>query len=184
MAYKILLFFYLMKRDECMKEIGEKLKEARENIGITIEEAAEDLKLEPIQIEQIESGDMDSFQDIFYLKYFIRDYSKYLGLNKEDMVDEFNEYLFDYTSKISLEDIKNARKKVEKKDDSKTIHSPYTMEYKKNTNVLLYVGIVFVLVIVFVVGYFLLKGYFHQEENRNEQGIAFIDRGVENEFTK
>ena len=39
-----------------MKEIGEALQEARENIGITIEEAANDLKLKPSQIEDIEAG--------------------------------------------------------------------------------------------------------------------------------
>ena len=35
-----------------MKEIGEKLKEARESIGVSIEEVAEDLKLRPSQIEK------------------------------------------------------------------------------------------------------------------------------------
>ena len=94
-----------------MKEIGKQLKEARESMGISIEEASEDLKIRPSQIENIEAGNKEAFDDIFYLKYFIRDYAKYLGLNKEDLVDEFNEYLFDYTSKLSLDDIKQARKK-------------------------------------------------------------------------
>ena len=92
-----------------MKEIGEKLKDAREAMGISTTEAAEDLKLEVSQIENLENGDMENFKDIYYLKYLIRDYSKYLGLDKEDLVNEFNEYLFDYTSKISLEDIKKAK---------------------------------------------------------------------------
>ena len=107
-----------------MKEIGEALKEARESIGITIEEAANDLKLKPSQIENIEAGNKDAFQDVFYLKYFIRDYSKYLGLDYEDMIDEFNEFLFDYTSKISLDDIKKAKKQVlnnEKKEERKVV---------------------------------------------------------------
>ena len=39
-----------------MKEIGEQLKEARESMGVSIEEAAEDLKLIPSQIENIEAG--------------------------------------------------------------------------------------------------------------------------------
>ena len=69
-----------------MKEIGEKLKETREEIGISIDEAAEDLKLRPSQIENIESGNLEAFKDVFYLKYFIRDYSKYLGLDYEKMV--------------------------------------------------------------------------------------------------
>ena len=99
-----------------MKEIGEKLKETRESIGVSIEEAAEDLKLRPSQIENIENGNMDAFKDVFYLKYFIRDYAKYLGLSYEDMVDEFNEYLFDYTSKISLDDIKKSEEKSWKRE--------------------------------------------------------------------
>ena len=75
MAYKI-LFFYIMVRIEVnMKEIGEKLKEARESMGITVEEAATDLKLRPSQIENIEEGNKDAFKDIFYLKMFIKNYS-------------------------------------------------------------------------------------------------------------
>ena len=38
-----------------MKEIGEKLKEARESIGVSTTEVAEDLKLEKEQIENIKS---------------------------------------------------------------------------------------------------------------------------------
>ena len=49
-----------------MVEIGEKLKEARESMGITVEEAAQDLKIRPAQIESIEEGDKDAFKDIFY----------------------------------------------------------------------------------------------------------------------
>ena len=70
-----------------MKEIGAKLKEARENMGISAEEVSSDLNVTLKQIENIESGNMEAFKDIFYLKYFIRDYAKYLGLNKEDLVD-------------------------------------------------------------------------------------------------
>ncbi len=138
-----------------MKEIGIKLKETRESMGISMEEAAEDLKVKKIQIENIEDGNMDAFKDIFYLKYFIRDYSKYLGLNYEDMVDEFNEYLFDYTSKISIEDIKQAKNKEKpEKKEEKRIMSPYTMENKKKIlfpHILLFGGIVLALLILILV---------------------------------
>ena len=113
-----------------MKEIGEKLKEARENMGISIEEVSGDLNVPVKQIENLEEGNMESFKDIFYLKYFIRDYAKYLGLNKEDLVDEFNEYLFDYTSKLSLEEIKKAQKEEKKDKIENKIKSPYTIERK------------------------------------------------------
>ena len=51
-----------------MKEIGEKLKNTREEIGISIDEAAEDLKLRPSQIENIEAGNIEAFKEVFYLK--------------------------------------------------------------------------------------------------------------------
>ncbi len=151
-----------------MKEIGEKLKETRESMGITIEEASEDLKLQPSQIEDIEEGRMEAFQDIFYLKYFIRDYSKYLGLNKEDMVDEFNEYLFDYTSKISLEDIKSAKKKEPPKKEVKKIQSPYTIERKKNIDISKYILYVLVVIGLIAVFYFAITTILKVNKDKGE----------------
>jgi len=135
-----------------MKEIGEKLKSARESIGVSIEEVAEDLKLRPSQIENIESGNSEAFKDMFYLKYFIRDYAKYLGLNKEDLVDEFNEYLFDYTSRLSLDDIKQAKKT---KSENKKIKSPYTIERKSKISIIMFGIYVLVVFLVIITLYFL-----------------------------
>ena len=145
-----------------MKEIGEKLKAARESMGITIEEAATDLKLRPSQLENIEQGNKEAFKDIFYLKMFIKNYSKYLGLDYDEMVEEFNEYLFDFTSKISIEDIKRAekeQKKKEKKLKTVKISSPYTIEKKQQKNipsflivggvVLIFVIIIYIIVLLF-----------------------------------
>ena len=89
MAYKILLLLRSI-----MKNIGLKLKDKREENGLSIEEVAEDLKMRPSQISSIEEGKTEDFKDVFYLKYFIRDYAKYLGLDSERILDEFNEYLF------------------------------------------------------------------------------------------
>lgn len=157
-----------------MKEIGEALKEARENIGLTIEEVADDLKLRPSQIQNIESGNIDAFKDVFYLKYFIRDYSKYLGLSYEDMIDEFNEYLFDYTSKISLDDIKKAKKKVEKKEKKqKRIASPYTIERRKKIN--LKVVLIILLILLFLlVSIFTIK----QVSNNKKENEQTIDNTI------
>jgi cytoskeletal protein RodZ len=136
-----------------MKEIGEKLKETRESMGITIEEVASDLKIRASQVESIEDGDKDAFKDIFYLKMFIKNYSKYLGLDYDKMVEEFNEYLFDFTSKISIEDIRKAEKEQKKKNKKlKTvkISSPYTVEKqeKQVPRFLIILGIVILIVIV------------------------------------
>lgn len=155
-----------------MKEIGEKLKETRENIGISIEEAAEDLKVRPWQIEEAESGNMKAFKDIFSLKFFIRDYSKYLGLNYDEMVDDFNEYLFDYTSKLSLDEIKKANEDDKKiKIKGQRIVSPYTAEKKRKViipPVIIWVLIICVLVIA---GYFIYDTITHDNANKNQNNI-------------
>ena len=148
-----------MKEGVNLKEIGEALKEARENIGISIEEAANDLKLRPSQIENLEAGNREAFKDVFYLKYFIRDYSKYLGLNYEDMIDEFNEYLFECTSKISLDEIKKAKKKLEKKQkkQDKVIKSPYTLEKNDRFYIPPFVIYIIVGVILLGIGYYIFS---------------------------
>ncbi|MDD4035753.1 MAG: helix-turn-helix domain-containing protein [Bacilli bacterium] len=140
-----------------MKDLGQKLKDAREKIGVTIEEAAEDLNLRPKQLENIEEGNLKAFNDVFYLKYFIRDYAKYLSLDYEKLVDEFNEFLFDYTSKIPVDAIKEANKK--KKEPQKKIVSPYTMSKKRGLNISpVYIYIVIILIIALII-YMVIKQY-------------------------
>ena len=139
-----------------MKEIGAALKESRENTGLSLEEVASDLKLRPSQIENIEAGNMDAFKDVFYLKYFIKEYAKYLGLSYDDLIDEFNEYIFDYTSKISLDDIKKAAKKESKKDKKqKRIASPYTIERRRRINfkigLVIFLSIIALLLSIFII---------------------------------
>ena len=138
-----------------MKDIGAKLKEARESVDISIEEAANDLKVSESQVENIEAGNLEAFQDIFYLKYFIRDYAKYLGLKYDELVDEFNEYLFDYTSKISVDEIEEAKKRELEKEAK--IKSPYTIDYYSRNNYLKYVFIGLAIIIVIVILFFVLR---------------------------
>ena len=158
-----------------MKEIGEKLKNARESIGVSIEEASEDLKISPNQIIDIENGNVESFQDVFNLKYFIRDYAKYLGLDKEEIVDDFNEYLFDYTSKLSLDDIKSEAKN--KKEENK-IRSPYTVERKSEK---VYQNFIYIAIFVLLVTIIFLLYTILTEDNKDEENLL---GGVGYEFTE
>src|SRR5574344_201577 len=167
MAYKIFLFFYIYSYElevSILKEIGEKLKQVRESIGVSIEEAATDLKMTVKQLENLENGDMEAYKDVINVKYLIRDYAKYLGLDKEDLVDDFNEYLFDYTSKISIEDIKNAK---EKASDTKTpkIRSPYTIIKERKTLSFPIVMLIIIICLVTVVGFIYYKSINKKTDN-------------------
>ena len=135
-----------------MKQIGEILKETREKNGVTVEEAASDLGLKNAQISSIESGDVKAFKDVYYLKNFIKDYAKYLGLDSEKVLEDFNEFIFDYTSRIPLDNIDNTKKI--KTNEPKKIASPYTMDVHKVklSPILFYIMIaVIILTIVFLI---------------------------------
>lgn len=162
-AYKIILLLILELR--IMKDIGLKLKEKREENGVSIEEVAEDLKMRPSQIVSLEEGKKEDFKDVLFLKYFIRDYAKYLGLDGEELVDEFNEFLFDFTSKIPVEEIEKAKANNTNKKD---FVSPYTNVDNENKKILRIVLIVVSIILLLVVGYFIMsniKGNDFQDEN-------------------
>ena len=151
-----------------MKEIGLKLKNKREENGVSIEEAAEDLKMRPSQISSLEEGKKEDFQDVLFLKYFIRDYAKYLGLDSEKLLDEFNEFMFDFTSKISLSDIEKAKEEIESEKKNE-IKSPYTKETKNKINIPKYVFVIIGVVLVIFLGYMVIS---------NVKGNDFEDSDV------
>ena len=141
-----------------MKEIGEQFKHKREEIGITVEEVSTDLKVDPIIIENFEEGNSKVFKDVLELKELIESYAKYLGLNTEKINDEFNDYLFEKTSKISLEDIKERLEK--QKVVTKNITSPYTLEAKEKENKYRGAVILLIIALILIVLYFVLKPIF------------------------
>lgn len=135
-----------------MKEIGEYLKNIRINNGVGIEEASEDLNLSVIQLENIEEGNVRAFKDIFILKELVRDYAKYLGVELDKIMDEFNDFMFEHTSKISLDDIKEARALKKQEEEKEKIVSPYTrIRTKKNIplkQIMISLAIILVLLII------------------------------------
>lgn len=132
-----------------MKDIGQKLKSKREDNGLSVSEVATDLKLRQSQITSIENGEKDDFKDVFELKNIIMDYAKYLGLDGEKLIDEFNEYMFDCTSKIPISAIQEAIDSDKKK--KKKVSSPYTVR-KRDKNFIIYACVcAFLIIMVFVV---------------------------------
>jgi len=151
-----------------MNDIGLKLKEKREENGVSIEEVAEDLKMRPSQIISLEEGKKEDFKDLVFLKYFIRDYAKYLGLNGEELVDEFNEFLFDFTSKIPVEEIEKAKlNNVYKKE----VMSPYTNVDSNKKGLKILIAVVS-LVVLLVVGYFVVSNY--DGNDFQEENITYV----------
>ena len=101
-----------------MKVIGEKLKASREEKGLSLNEVSEDLNIDMKELEELESGNRDAFSDIFVLKKYIYDYAKYLGLDYEQLIEDFNEFVFECTSKIPTDVIERISKQKEKEEET------------------------------------------------------------------
>ena len=112
--------------------------------------------MRPSQITSVEEGNADSFKDKVFLKYFVRDYAKYLGLDSEKIVDEFNEYLFDLTSKIPIEVIEQAKREKEKEENIAKISSPYTTVDNRK-KIPKSVIVIFAVVVSIVLGYVIIS---------------------------
>ena len=155
-----------------MKDIGLKLKEKREENGVSVEEAAEDLKMRPSQIISLEEGRKEDFSDVNTLKFLIRDYAKYLGLDGEKLVDEFNEFLFDFTSKIPSEVIEEAKQKREK--EKKEFSSPYTKKEGHNKTYIICIGVCVLVLLVFIITYFVVSGV--RNNDFKDDNVTYVIR--------
>ena len=137
-----------------MDEIGSLLLHARENAGVSLKEASEDLDIEEAILENIEDGKSGAFSDVFVLKEYISNYAKYLGLDADKVIDEFNEFVFEATSKIPVRDIeKQIETSLKNENDENKVVSPYTKKEKKVKNGL-YLMIYIVLVVLLILAVF------------------------------
>ena len=132
-----------------MKEIGENLRENRKKNGVSLEEASNDLGINILELESLENGNFVKIKDVYDLKNTIKTYAKYLGLNDLEILDEFNDYLFEKTSRISILDIKKVKEETKKK-----ISSPYTnikpSRYNFAPLVLAMVILVFISLVIYI----------------------------------
>lgn len=150
-----------------MKDIGDRFKEKREEIGISMEEAAEDLGITMAQLDNLEDGNANAFKDIYFLKELVSKYAKYLNIDEDSVMEEYNDFIFNFTSRIPVKEIE-AKMKEQKQSDfeeikSKKINSPYTRKkaVKKKLNIIyLYLAIVLIIAVllVFVIKALLMRG--------------------------
>ena len=139
-----------------MKDLGEYLKRTRIKNGVSLAEACEDLEISTSHLENIETGNVKAFKDVYELRDDIKNYAKYLGLDADKVVDEFNGFLFQHTSKISLDDIKKAQSRREELIRNKKVKSPYTMEYKERKSILPIICLISIVLLIAFVIYIIL----------------------------
>ena len=72
-----------------MSSIGEALRRAREEKGISLEQAEEDTKIRCRYLEALEDEEYDIIPGAVYVKGFLRNYASYLGLNANEVMIQY-----------------------------------------------------------------------------------------------
>ncbi|WP_433771022.1 helix-turn-helix domain-containing protein [Bacillus wiedmannii] len=72
-----------------MTELGQKLKEAREAKGLSMDQLHEITKIQKRHLLAIEEGNYDVLPGAFYARAFIKQYADAVGLNGEELLVEY-----------------------------------------------------------------------------------------------
>lgn len=75
---------------ENAESVGRKLKEARESAGIHINEMAGRLRLTATQLEALESGRLGQFGAAIYVRGYVANYARQVGLRPDRLLTELN----------------------------------------------------------------------------------------------
>lgn len=169
------IIYFFIRKWFFLEDIGNLFTSTREAAGISLKEVSEDLAIEEAILENIEDGRTGAFPDVFKLKKYVFNYAKYLGLDADKIIEEFNEYIFEATSKIPVKEIEKQVSEILKSEEEskeEKVISPYTKEEKKKINWL------YLVTLIIVIGCFIFSiiWCFKQIVNKNESGILISER--------
>ncbi|MBS1792719.1 MAG: helix-turn-helix domain-containing protein [Acidobacteria bacterium] len=121
--------------------LGEKLRQAREERGISISEVAEQTRISPHYLDSIENDDYRTLPGGIFNKGFVKSYAKYVGLDEQ-------EALQDYARLISSQD-------GEQEDQPKTYRPEVLTDDRASSSML--PTIIFAVIILGLMTWGLLK---------------------------
>ena len=76
-----------------MEDIGENLRQAREQLGLTLEEAERATRIRARHLAALEAGDLDSLPSSVQARGFLKNYAEFLGLDADALLLRYAEGL-------------------------------------------------------------------------------------------
>ncbi|MFP4660911.1 MAG: RodZ domain-containing protein [Halanaerobiales bacterium] len=119
--------------------IGEKLKGAREEKGLTLRQVQESIKIRTRYLEALENDSFDVIPGEAYVRAFIKGYANFLGLDHIEMLDQYD--------KIKAE----KERKIEEMNEEKQTESSKRGIFHKSIFIKTIIIIVFITAIFFLI---------------------------------
>ena len=76
-----------------MSELGQTLRTAREELGLSLEQVQEATKIRKQYLIAIEEGDYSALPGSFYVRAFVKNYAEAVGLNPEELLSYYKHEL-------------------------------------------------------------------------------------------
>lgn len=73
------------------ENIGYRLRRAREARGLTVDEAADRMRIRKEYLTALEQGQFDVLPSPFYIRSYLRSYARFLGLDASEVLQEYQE---------------------------------------------------------------------------------------------
>ena len=128
-----------------MKDIGNFLKERREAKGISLIEVEKDLKIRKKYLQALEEGNIDAIPGKTYLVGYLRNYSKYLNIDEENINQIIQTYKNLEKQKVKLEKTKEENIYLKTKDRSmfekKRVFFPVKYVYLASFVLIIFIGL-------------------------------------------
>ncbi len=131
-----------------MKDIGNFLKERREAKGISLIEVEKDLKIRKKYLQALEEGNIDIIPGRTYIIGYLKNYSKYLGIDEENINQIIQTYSNLEKQKIGLEKTKEENIYLKRKDRSvfekKRFFLPIKYVYLASFILIIFIGLLWI----------------------------------------
>ena len=128
-----------------MKDIGNFLREKREEKGISLTEVEKDLKIRKKYLQNLEEGNIDIIPGKTYLVGYLRNYGKYLGIDEENINQIIQTYNNLEKRKVDLKKIKEENSYTKKRDRSKfkkkSFYFPIKYIYLTSFVLIIFIGL-------------------------------------------
>ena len=104
--------------------LGEKLRQAREERGITISEVAEQTRISALYLECIENDDYKILPGGIFNKGFVKSYAKYVGINEQEALSDYTQLMSEQGQSSEIEEPKTYRPEVLTDDNARSASIP------------------------------------------------------------
>ena len=161
-----------------MEKIGKVLHDRRIELNKTIEEVSKDSKITVDKLKAIEEGNLAYFHgDFSYLKFYVRFYCNYLGIDYEKYKNEFFDSLDEYSN---TEIIKNIEFNQNINDSiNRNLNAKLKKQGSKGKRARIdYSLLTFIIVSVFIVGVCIFGIYKFIINGDHEQNNIVPDNGI------